>query len=58
MKDPLIAADGFTYEADAIRGWFQSGHNTSPMTNLKLEHCDLVPNYALLNAIQEWLHQL
>ncbi|CAK9318260.1 unnamed protein product [Citrullus colocynthis] len=58
MKDPLIAADGFTYEADAIRGWFQSGHNTSPMTNLKLEHCDLVPNYALLNAIQEWQHQL
>ncbi|KAL0548679.1 hypothetical protein IC582_013142 [Cucumis melo] len=58
MKDPLIAADGFTYEADAIRGWFQSGHNTSPMTNLKLEHCNLVPNYALLNAIQEWQHQL
>ncbi|XP_038892792.1 U-box domain-containing protein 32-like isoform X2 [Benincasa hispida] len=58
MKDPLIAADGFTYEADAIRGWFKSGHNTSPMTNLKLEHCNLVPNYALLNAIQEWQHQL
>ncbi|XP_023552426.1 U-box domain-containing protein 32-like isoform X1 [Cucurbita pepo subsp. pepo] len=58
MKDPLIAADGFTYEADAIRGWFESGHNTSPMTNLKVEHCNLVPNYALLNAIQEWQHQL
>lgn len=57
MKDPLIAADGFTYEADAIRGWFGSGHDTSPMTNLKLEHCNLVPNYALLNAIQEWQHQ-
>ena len=54
MKDPYIAADGFTYEADAIRGWLNSGHNTSPMTNLKLEHTDLVPNYALHNAIQEW----
>ncbi|XP_024029204.1 U-box domain-containing protein 32 isoform X2 [Morus notabilis] len=54
MKDPQIAADGFTYEAEAIRGWLHSGHNTSPMTNLKLDHCNLVPNYALQNAIQEW----
>ncbi|KAF7821882.1 U-box domain-containing protein 32 isoform X1 [Senna tora] len=54
MEDPYIAADGFTYEADAIRGWLDTGHNTSPMTNLKLEHMDLVPNYALQNAIQEW----
>ncbi|KAI8030901.1 U-box domain-containing protein 33 [Camellia lanceoleosa] len=55
MKDPHIAADGFTYEADAIKGWLNSGHNTSPMTNLKLDHCDLLPNYALYYAIQEWL---
>ncbi|KAL5567971.1 hypothetical protein UlMin_024546 [Ulmus minor] len=54
MTDPRIAADGFTYEAEAINGWLNSGHNTSPMTNLKLEHCKLVPNYALQNAIQEW----
>lgn len=54
MKDPLIAADGFTYEAEAIRGWLESGHSTSPMTNLMLEHTNLVPNYALLYAIQEW----
>ncbi|OMO68380.1 hypothetical protein CCACVL1_19973 [Corchorus capsularis] len=57
MKDPLIAADGFTYEADAIRGWLNSGHDRSPMTNLQLEHCNLVPNYALLQAIQEWQQQ-
>ncbi|TYH98170.1 hypothetical protein ES332_A12G291200v1 [Gossypium tomentosum] len=57
MKDPLIAADGFTYEANAIRGWLDSGHDRSPMTNLKLEHCNLVPNYALLQAIQEWQQQ-
>ncbi|KAD1196175.1 hypothetical protein E3N88_43161 [Mikania micrantha] len=54
MKDPLIAADGFTYEADAIKGWLNSGHKTSPMTNLKLDHCDLLPNHALSYAIQEW----
>lgn len=54
MEDPYIAADGYTYEAEAIQEWLHSGHNTSPMTNLKLEHTDLVPNYALQNAIQEW----
>lgn len=54
MKDPYIAADGFTYEGDAIKGWLNSGHKTSPMTNLELDHCDLLPNYALYYAIQEW----
>ncbi|KAK7860861.1 u-box domain-containing protein 32 [Quercus suber] len=58
MTNPQIAADGYTYESEAIRGWFDSGHDTSPMTNLKLEHCKLVPNYALQNAILEWNQQL
>ncbi|XP_031108988.1 U-box domain-containing protein 32 isoform X2 [Ipomoea triloba] len=57
MEDPYIAADGFTYEADAIKGWLYSGHETSPMTNLTLDHCDLIPNYALYYAIQEWQQQ-
>ncbi|XP_047168782.1 U-box domain-containing protein 32 isoform X1 [Vigna umbellata] len=57
MEDPYIAADGFTYEEEAIRGWLNSGHDTSPMTNLKLDHTDLVPNYALHNAILEWQQQ-
>ncbi|CAL5065557.1 unnamed protein product [Urochloa decumbens] len=55
MRDPLIAADGFTYEAEAIREWLDSGHRTSPMTNLELPHRDLLPNHALRSAIQEWL---
>ncbi|XP_020274864.1 U-box domain-containing protein 33-like [Asparagus officinalis] len=57
MKNPQIAADGFTYEAEAIKGWLESGHDTSPMTNLKLTHRDLIPNRALLSAIQEWLQK-
>ncbi|KAJ0967154.1 hypothetical protein J5N97_024071 [Dioscorea zingiberensis] len=56
MRDPQIAADGFTYEAEAIKGWFNSGHDTSPMTNLKLTHRNLIPNHALRFAIKEWLH--
>jgi len=55
MRDPHIAADGFTYEAEALKGWLGSGHETSPMTNLKLSHHDLIPNRALCSAIQEWL---
>ncbi|MBA0757964.1 hypothetical protein Gotri_021006 [Gossypium trilobum] len=57
MQDPHVAADGFTYEAEALRGWLDSGHDTSPMTNIKLAHSNLVPNLALRSAIQEWLQQ-
>ncbi|CAM8894416.1 unnamed protein product [Rhodiola kirilowii] len=57
MQDPHVAADGFTYEAEAIGGWLDSGHNTSPMTNVTLAHNNLVPNHALRSAIQEWLQQ-
>uniref|UniRef100_A0A1D1Y562 RING-type E3 ubiquitin transferase n=1 Tax=Anthurium amnicola TaxID=1678845 RepID=A0A1D1Y562_9ARAE len=57
MNDPLVAADGFTYEAEAIKGWFDSGHNTSPLTNLELPHHELLPNRALRSVIQEWLQQ-
>ncbi|KAK6162321.1 hypothetical protein DH2020_002162 [Rehmannia glutinosa] len=56
MQDPVVAADGFTYESEALKGWLES-HDTSPMTNLKLPHRDFVPNHALRSAIQEWLPQ-
>ncbi|KAJ1687365.1 hypothetical protein LUZ63_018755 [Rhynchospora breviuscula] len=55
MKDPHVAADGYTYEAAAINGWLDSGHDTSPMTNLPLLHHELTPNYALRSAVQQWL---
>ncbi|XP_010557275.1 PREDICTED: U-box domain-containing protein 33-like [Tarenaya hassleriana] len=55
MHDPQLAADGFTYEGEAIRSWFKNGHMTSPMTNLKLNHLHLTPNHGLRLAIQDWL---
>ncbi|WJX74419.1 hypothetical protein P8452_58075 [Trifolium repens] len=55
MHDPQIAADGFTYEGDAIREWLENGHDTSPMTNLKLSHLLLTPNHSIRLAIQDWL---
>lgn len=57
MCDPRVAADGFTYEAEAIKGWMDGGHKTSPMTNLELAHCDLIPNHSLRSAIEEWRQQ-
>lgn len=57
MHDPQVAADGFTYEGSAIRGWLENGRGTSPMTNLKLDHLNLTPNHALHFAIQDWLCQ-
>ncbi|KAF2321913.1 hypothetical protein GH714_004547 [Hevea brasiliensis] len=55
MHDPQLAADGFTYEGEAIRGWLENGRETSPMTNLKLSHLHLIPNHGLRLAIQDWL---
>jgi hypothetical protein len=54
MTDPHIAGDGFSYEAEAIREWLHSGHDTSPMTNLRLPTRDLTPNHALRSAVHEW----
>uniref|UniRef100_A0A0D9Z940 RING-type E3 ubiquitin transferase n=1 Tax=Oryza glumipatula TaxID=40148 RepID=A0A0D9Z940_9ORYZ len=57
MKDPQVASDGFTYEAKAIRCWFDRGNSRSPMTNLALPNLYLVPNRVLRSFIHEYLQQ-
>ncbi|CAN6288856.1 unnamed protein product [Urochloa humidicola] len=57
MRNPHIAADGYTYEAEFIKGWLHSGRSTSPMTKLPLAHNHLIPNHALHSAIQEHFKQ-
>ena len=56
MRDPVMCADGHSYERTAIATWLQS-HATSPNTNLPLAHLLLVPNIALRNSIEEWVQQ-
>eukprot|EP00257_Ricinus_communis_P023674 XP_015583724.1 putative U-box domain-containing protein 50 isoform X1 [Ricinus communis] len=56
MKNPHVAADGFSYELEAIEEWLKTGRDTSPMTNLRLEHTFLTPNHTLRTLIQDW-HQ-
>lgn len=54
MFDPVMAADGFCYEAAAIRRWLQDGHRSSPMTNAPLRSPDLIRNHALRSAIADY----
>lgn len=53
MTDPHVAADGFSYEREAIAEWLRMGCDTSPMTNLKLDHKILVPNHNLRTLAQD-----
>ncbi|GER40643.1 U-box domain-containing protein [Striga asiatica] len=43
MDNPYVAADGFTYEHDAIKVWVDT-HSVSPVTKHKLPHKMLTPN--------------
>jgi len=54
MDDPVIAADGFTYERRALERWLAS-HATSPQTNARLPSRLLVPNRALKALIEAHL---
>ncbi|XP_066374047.1 U-box domain-containing protein 70-like [Miscanthus floridulus] len=65
MENPHFAADGHTYELEAILQWIHGDDGKSsdrsvrsPMTNLKLEHLELTPNLALGSEIREWKEKL
>ena len=52
MVDPVVAADGHTYERSAIARWLATS-NKSPMTGSILPHKELVTNYGLVSSVQE-----
>lgn len=54
MVDPVIAADGHTYERSAMHSWLQH-HQTSPVTGAALAHVKLVPNVVIRGVIQQQL---
>ena len=51
MKDPVMAADGHTYEKCAIEQWLATGARTSPTTNEPLASLQLLPNHLAKKAI-------
>merc|ERR1719361_2326026 len=53
MSEPVLAADGHTYERQAIEKWLQL-HNTSPMTGAPLAHRYLTENFALRHVIASY----
>lgn len=57
MRNPLMAADGHSYEAEAIKAWLQGGRRISPMTGASLPHLLLTPNHNLRQAIEHFLRQ-
>ena len=60
MRDPVVTADGQTYEREAIERWILNQQrrglpNTSPLTGEPLESTHLVPNVLLRGLIRELL---
>lgn len=50
LCEPVIAADGFTYERHALHAWLKC-HTTSPVTGHMLTSTIVVPNLVILNII-------
>ena len=53
MEDPVIAADGHTYERQAIEHWFFN-HSISPSTGKELQHRIVIPNHKIRQIIEEY----
>ena len=50
MKEPVIAADGHTYERAALEAWLLR-NSTSPVTGDFLAHTRIVPNILIRSLI-------
>eukprot|EP00041_Stephanoeca_diplocostata_P027440 m.754624 g.754624 ORF g.754624 m.754624 type:complete len:175 (+) comp23175_c1_seq3:565-1089(+) len=64
MNDPVVTADGQSYERASIVHWFDLQEQraelasfTSPLTGAAVVSRDVLPNVALRNAIDDWLTQ-
>jgi len=53
MRDPVLTADGHTYERELIHEWLTRSC-CSPLTGQQLPNKDLLTNLALRNSIEEW----
>lgn len=53
MRDPVMAADGQTYERAAITEWFRQ-HSTSPYTGLELTSKELTTNWAIKQMMEAY----
>ena len=56
MRDPVMCADGHSYERASIELWLRT-HNTSPATGAELANRTVTPNHTLRKAIEEHLER-
>lgn len=54
FRDPVVAADGHTYERRAVAEWLQRGNTRSIRTNDDMPCTSVVPNYSM-RWIAEWV---
>lgn len=52
FRDPVVAADGHSYERSAIAEWL-ARRETSPVTGCRLPHPLVMPNHALRAAVEQ-----
>lgn len=57
MSDPVMAADGHSYDRHAIEVWLQTSV-LSPLTNLPLGNNTLIPNFNLRGMIESLLEKV
>ena len=57
MTEPVIAADGHTYERAAVQDWLLH-HKMSPVTGVSLAHTRLVPNVLIRSVLARHQQQL
>lgn len=53
MNDPVITPKGISFERKSIINWLKK-NKTCPITKTPLLECDLISNYALKNAIDDY----
>ena len=47
MENPVVAADGHSYEQSAIHEWLRRGNRVSPLTGERLKYDVLTQNHRL-----------
>ena len=51
LREPVIAADGYTYERHAFQEWLKQ-HNDSPVTGHPLQIAAMLPNFAIMAVVE------
>eukprot|EP00898_Chlorokybus_atmophyticus_P008378 jgi/Chlat1/8541/Chrsp82S07941 len=58
MRDPvIITGSGQTCQRTLAEHWFAAGNTTCPITGVQLSSAQLIPNYALRGAVEDWLNR-